>query len=303
MNTRPIPDKAAEKTGPSEFTLATPEIEVVVAPALGGRIVRLRDRTAAAEWMWSNPHLSPCVPSFDQSYVETLDAGGWDEILPTVEPCRIMTPAGEKMLPDHGDLVRLPCEVVAAGPDKLETETTGRSLPFVFRRRMRVTGRQVQLDYLLRNEGTYAFPWMWCSHPLIPFDTTVVVETDAVFRVAYASGAAAPLLGKAIGWTDLPPRSERWAAKLFSSREALNRILVRRTSGTALEFHWNPATIPFVGVWVNNGGWSGSGSPPYHNLGIEPATLPIDKLAEAFDAPSLAPGESHRWSLSVTLLP
>jgi hypothetical protein len=303
MVSRPIPDDAGEETGPSALTLATPEIEVAVAPALGGRIVRLRDRTAAAEWLWANPHLEPCVPSFGQSYIETLDAGGWDEILPTVEPCRIMTPAGERALPDHGDLVRLPCRVVFAGPDELETETTGRSLPFVFRRRIRVSGRRVQVAYLLRNEGRYAFPWMWCSHPLIPFDPTVTVDSDAVFRVVFASGTAAPLLGTSVAWNDLPSRSERWAAKLFSPRGVVSRVVVRRTSGPSLECAWNPVAIPFLGLWVNNGGWSGSGSPPYHNLGIEPATLPTDNLAAAADAPLLAPGESRRWSLDVTLHP
>jgi len=52
---------------------------------------------------------------------------------------------------------------------------------------------------------------------------------------------------------------------------------------------------------VNNGGWSGCGSEPYFNLGIEPATLPIDNLTAADNPPILQPGETRCWCLEVTL--
>ena len=72
----------------------------------------------------------------------------------------------------------------------------------------------------------------------------------------------------------------------------------------ALEFQWNPDDLPYLGFWMNQGGWSGSGSPCYHNLGIEPATAPCDSLEEAVKkgwARSIAPGETCNWDVKVTL--
>ena len=50
--------------------------------------------------------------------------------------------------------------------------------------------------------------------------------------------------------------------------------------------------------------WSGCGSEPYTNLGLEPATSPYDCVNEAIEndtVPWLQPGEERRWSLKVEM--
>lgn len=283
--------------------LSTGEVLLETLPSVGGRIVRLFDRVAGHDWLWTNPHLPLREPVYGRSYVQELDAGGWDEILPSVAPCRLTTPAGRVEVPDHGDLVQLPWRVLSAGAAQVEMEAAGRCLPFLFRRRVELRGRRVSLDYRLVNRGTFAFPWLWCAHPLLPFDSSLQVETGALFHVHYAAGAAAFLQDKTIGWDELPSRGERWAVKLFSAKGPVDRVVVRRPSGGALEFSWNAEEAPYLGLWVNNGGWSGCGSEPYDNLGIEPSTLPLDDLSAAAAPPVLPPGEIRRWHLQLDLHP
>ncbi len=56
-----------------------------------------------------------------------------------------------------------------------------------------------------------------------------------------------------------------------------------------------------VGVWINNGAWSGCESEPYFNIGIEPAMLPVDDLSKADNPPVLHPGQVVEWFLNVSL--
>ncbi len=180
-------------------------------------------------------------------------------------------------------------------------EVEGRSLPFLFRRRLVMTGRRIQFHYSVKNHGAFAFPWLWCAHPLVPLDADLSLEAEADFQVLYASGAAEGLQGRRVSWSELPPRTARWAAKLFSEKGAVSQVCIRRGDGASLGLSWNPSEIPYLGLWVNNGGWSGCGSEPYFNLGIEPATLPIDNLTAAENPPVLQPGVTRCWSLEAHL--
>lgn len=272
-----------------------------VLPSVGGKILSLFDKVRGEEWLWTNPWLPVREPNYGESYVGYLDFGGWDEIFPSVDPCQIPISGGEAAVPDHGDLVQMPWSVVSSGAEHLEMEVAGRSMPFVFGRRLELIGQRVRCFYSVENRASFSFPWLWCAHPLVPLDAGLGLEAGAPFRVLYASGAAADLQGHSVDWNQLPPRSERWAAKIFSDEGAVGAVRLRKTNGATMALEWNPAEIPFLGLWVNNGGWSGCGSEPYFNLGIEPATLPVDDLSSAKNPPRLQPGEIRRWCLEILL--
>ena len=278
-------------------------LSLEILPNVGGKIASLVDNSCGLEWLWANPWLPLREPVYGESYVGALDFGGWDEIFPSVDPCRVPAPDGEVLVPDHGDLVQMPWRVISSGAEHLEMEVEGRSMPFLFHRRLVLAGRRIQFHYSVENRAAFAFPWLWCAHPLVPLDADLSLEAGASFQVLYASGAAVDLQGCKVSWSELPPRSESWAAKLFSEKGAVERVSVRKGNGASLSLQWNPSDIPYLGLWVNNGGWSGCGSKPYFNLGIEPATLPIDDLAKAENPPVLQPGETRCWSLEANLNP
>ncbi len=68
--------------------------------------------------------------------------------------------------------------------------------------------------------------------------------------------------------------------------------------------HYDPSQLPVLGLWINFHGWSGCGSAPYFNLGIEPATAAFDSLCDAVQAGKqriLGPGASDRWRLRLCI--
>ena len=74
--------------------------------------------------------------------------------------------------------------------------------------------------------------------------------------------------------------------------------------GERLELLWDGAEIPWVGLWINPGGFGPEGSPHY-TLAVEPCLAMPDRLDRAANefrvAPILRPGEERAWQLTVVL--
>ena len=80
-------------------------LSLEILPEIGGKISSLFDKSSKREWLWTHPSLQRRPPVYGESYVENLDSGGWDEIFPSVSPCRL---EDGTRIPDHGDLVFVP---------------------------------------------------------------------------------------------------------------------------------------------------------------------------------------------------
>jgi galactose mutarotase-like enzyme len=261
----------------------------------------LVDRRSGREWLWKNPYLAARAPVYGDSYTEKLDGGGWDEILPSVSPCRL---ANGSAIPDHGDIVCLPACVVSATKDQLVLSTDLQSLPLRFSRELRLHGSQLKIQYTLESLADHAVPYLWAAHPLFALEPGMeITGTQGIYLHTAAE------IGKP---TELPgpipdfhsPDFQPFASKRFSTAGSLNRIGLRHPCGSAIELSWDRGEIPHLGLWLNLGAWSGCGSPPYFNLGIEPTTSPHESLADAIQDGSaiiLRAGKKSQWSLTFEL--
>ncbi len=281
------------------LTLKSAELELVFEPEQGGKCRSLRDRRTGREWLWRNPHLPEAPIGYGDSYIQKLDTGGWDEIFPSVSPCHL---DGLGTVPDHGDLVRLPWTVDCASKTRIEMSVAGRCFPFKFKRVLSLQGAEILCEYSLTNLGDKPFPWLWCAHPLLPFAADLKLEVAGPLDVAYAMGAAQPLAGRTITYEELSKLRDPWAVKLFSREHSVSEVTVRHSDGAGLRLSWDRHVIPYLGLWLNYGAWSGGESAPYYNIGIEPTTLPIDDLSAVGNAPVLEPKQTMHWQLRVECL-
>jgi hypothetical protein len=255
--------------------------------------------------------------------------------LPTVHPCTAPGTAwGEAELTDHGELWCRPWHVVgstqdASGAIAIVLEMTDLELPFRFTRALRLSPQEAKfhLEYRLKNRGNRALPYVWAAHPLIPLEPGMQIElppgTGA--RCAGAVGGdgdvALPRMDCSFAWPEAPtrsggtidlgriptraPGSPGRAVKVFTEHLSEGWVRAIAPDGReALELAFCTEEIPCVGLWINDGGWSGAGIEPYWNLGIEPTTAPCDTLREAIDrgtALYLGAGESRCWRLTLSL--
>lgn len=288
------------------ITLNNAHLKCEVLPECGGKIRSLVDRSSGKEWMWSNPALPQALPEYGQNFESGLDTGGWDEIFPSVVPSE----HDGIMVPDHGDLVSLPWEVLEQEDGLLSMQATARSVPATMRRAIRLddTGPTLLLDYTLTNNSGQDLPFLVATHPLLAMEPGSRLELAAgtAFHVAGVLGDApeAESIGVDALNALLAEEGRAWAMKLFSTPGELSEVGFRAADGAVLRMSWDARLLPVLGLWVNHGGWSGAGGAPYRNIGVEPGNATCDALSEAVAAGTagcLAPAEVRHWTIRVEL--
>src|SRR5579859_7598606 len=126
---------------------------VTLMPAFGGKIASII--FAGTELLQAPLH--PYAPRTHQMPFDAGDASGWDECLPSVGACTVDTPSGPASIPDHGDLWRLPWELLASSADSATMRVRCFSLPLELTRTVLLTeipgGVKLQLLYSLSNSS------------------------------------------------------------------------------------------------------------------------------------------------------
>lgn len=305
-------------------------LELCILPEVGGKILELVDRRSGRNWLWQNPHIEPARGPAAADFNCDQDSGGWDEILLSIKPGEINSYGPSWRIPDHGDVIGRCWTVdeLQAGPDSdavCDMVVAGDAVPYEFRRTIRLVHDEprIKVSYSLTNNGASPIPAYWCAHTLLAAgpDTRIEVPGNMPLRVD----------DHATRKRCQPDNVQRWPVLLFhdgsekdlSQSFALNgsggsfasKIFVQSPecgsvdimvadTGARLAMSFDPQLLPWLGLWINNRGWSGRGAEPYVNLGIEPATSPYDSVGEAIQNNSvdwLQPGETKRWSLHMEL--
>ena len=306
--------------------LCNSRLSVTVMPQLGGKIYEIIDLRSGRDWLWKNPHITLRHPSPGMDYNRDLDSGGWDEILFSINPCELELADGSRIfLGDHGNAVDkawtcVETHVNTAGEAVCDLVTGGTSPHFKLQRRIVLAEEQpgLMIEYKLSNTGLIPWPWLWCAHPLLAIEEGMRINLDGGQQIRQAhddvSGppthSAWPTLvspdGRAIdlaGIFDNSNEPGRFCQKLFV--RSARQVSISTAGGVeSFKIIYDPEALPWLGLWVNKNAWSGCGSEPYLNLGIEPATTPHDSLTEAVkqgQVDFLQSGESKEWSLTISL--
>jgi len=235
-------------------------------PERGGRITSLRLRGAEL--------LEQGLGVDDPAAADFVAGGaqGWDEMVPTLEPAAYPeAPWAGLPLPDHGEAWRLPWR--RSGPRALEAE--GAILPWRLRRTLLGRGSGLRFEYQLWNRGRALLLAYWCAYPLFRFEPGMEVGVP--------------------GGEELAALPEGASRKLRLAAGSLGSVRLGWPSlGRAVRLGWDPALLPYVGVWACNGGLGG-----YRQLAVEPATGGGDHPNLETPPPRLRPGQSLSWWLEL----
>jgi hypothetical protein len=199
---------------------------------------------------------------------------------------------------------------------ELTFQVEGWALAYRLKRSIRFSAPDsISLTYTVDNLTGEEMPYMWSAHPLLACgDMAELRLPPAVTRVynvvAESQGWGPP--ETLLDWPEAkrqdgnlvridrtgPPSLQR-ARKIFTLPE--DKVswfkLVRQPSQDWIAFDWDPGLVPYFGLWVDQG---------YLNsrtiVTPEPITGFYDSLVIAWEKGminTLAPGESHQWSLMV----
>ena len=284
-------------------TLATAEVSVSIAPALGGRVVSLKDRRSGREWLdgWAPASKRRIWQPTDPANYETGPGAGLDECLPTVLPCWV----GSTFLPDHGELWNQSPEFEVDPHGVISCRWTLKSLPLAFARRISLVGNTLHFAYRLENLADTPTPFLWAWHPLFTWKRGDEIRFPASEKFCLTPG------GESLPWPDAQPGSDLSrakfpkgstpAAKVFLGPLATGTAEIRALTGARLALTWPSNYFPYAGIWITRGFWKG-----LHHWAIEPTNAPVDCLSEVseLEAPAptrLRPREVREWALRVAL--
>jgi hypothetical protein len=305
--------------GLTAIVLDNGQVRATVWPDLGGKMPSLV-RTATGREFLRQPSSPPAKASDYGAPFADYDASGFDESFPTIAACEY---AGEYFnglaLPDHGELWSSRWRYEIHG-EELWLATEGRRLPYIFRKRIRLEDAAVILHYQLESVTDAPFHYLWSAQPLLKIETgcRIVLPRD-VTEVLVESSRNQRLgePGDSCRWprtrfveaaeTDLRilgKGSRQIADKLFTPRLSEGACaMYHPESCESISFHFNPTIVPYLGIWICEGGWPTPGD-GNHTAALEPCTSRADSLAEAVgrcECAQIHPGEWKCWELRIQL--
>jgi galactose mutarotase-like enzyme len=295
-------------------------LSVDVLPDNGGRVASIRCRLTGTEFLLDGSDYEAQARFTADATFEESDCAGIDECLPTVAACGPETVSGS--VPDHGDLWRRGWHVENKSENSVLLSTKCFSRPVSFTRRIQVQGSNVLFEYLIGNLAQIEVPFLYACHPLFavePGDRLILPrEIDRVY-LRYSRGDRMGKIGESVSWPLVArddeqialdyvgQESDRTAEMLYTSR--LTRgvcTLYRARRGQALIMHFDIKMLPYLGLWLCNGGWPDEPAmKKQYAFAMEPTVAPHGSLAAAIasgEAPLLMPGEIFAFSIRMEVL-
>lgn len=268
------------------FGLRNEAVELEVVPALGAKIISLRNLVTGYEWMWRPP---AGMKLFRNQLGDDFAAStmtGWDECLPTIAPCDWK---GRK-LPDHGEVWSVPWAIKAFDHGELRTSVTLAVSPLHFERTIKLHSNEIRLDYQLENLSNEPEEFLWAMHPLLPVNDYIQLDLTEETRNLLAREQWIDGLKFS---TDKPSCVKTYAGPLREGRASV----VNTAARDRLQFEWDTTHNHTLGLWLTRGGWNG-----YHHLALEPTNGAPDALTDSVQAGRsglLAPKEKQSWQIKL----
>jgi galactose mutarotase-like enzyme len=182
-------------------------------------------------------------------------------------------------------------------------------------------GGRLDLDYTLTNTGPSPVPWSWAAHPLFAVQAGDRIVLPNSIHSLRLEGSGRNRLGKngdTVSWpvttlsgggdTDLSIAQAPESGigdKLFAGPLALADnwcALERPSARLRIQVSFNAAATPYLGLWICYGGWPNGPGPKQTCVALEPATAPVDSLAQTGPwSRVLAPGDRSTWTMRLDL--
>ena len=280
------------------ISIRTAEIVVSLEPARGGKITSLLHRPTGREWLKSSA--APMEGPVDAEVLfDDGDMCGWDELMPTVAPCRY--PDSDIELADHGELWRQAWTVTTSDATSVTTVVHDEVLGSRLERTLRVVGSVLSITYRVTSEADVVRFLLWAAHPLFahrPGTRVVLNGVDVGDHAVDGPIGVWPDEGVCLDDFALG-QSQKLFARLTS--ESASASLVD-ADGVQLTMRWRRSDASYLGIWLDNCSLS-----RHPVVALEPTNAGDDALDVALTAPGLgapwclAPGGSRGWRVDIEL--
>ena len=312
--------RKAQHAGLEAVVIENGLLRLTVMPDLGGKIVSLIRRESGHEFLLQPPQPTRAyqLPIYGDKF-EEYESSGFDDCLPTVAECLYPEePFPGRQLPDHGDVWCLPSGVEIVG-EQVTLTTSLRSLPLCITRTVRLRGNRVSLDYKAMNLSESTVKFLWSAHPLLRIESEaeiVLPEEVKEVEIGWSKGARLGRSGDRHSWPSAIDSSGQMvtlnkvtsasagnAEKLFTPRlsKGLCGMFLPRAN-ESIAFHFDTRVVPYVGIWICQGGWPDNRASKDFTVALEPCNGLPDSLNDAIhrnECATLVGNGSMRWWMEI----
>ena len=286
----------------SIVTLSTDELRVDVRAGRGARITSLVNRRDGREWLAQSRRAFAESSPVERAVFTETDHCGWDEMFPSVDPCRFPAPpfAGIEV-PDHGELWTCAWESWGASATTLSQRARSDVFGYSFERTLHLDRSTMRCEYMVDvGDGPKAL--LWALHPqfsaqvgtrlVVPGARSSVLDTTVA-----ASTREVDWPGDVVVERDVTPGANRMLY-LHPGDEVDEAALIDR-SGSYVSLRWDRSFARYLGVWADHA---------RHAVGrviaVEPTNGFFDDLARAYNngtVTTFTPGEPVSWWVEVSV--
>ncbi|NLC58520.1 MAG: hypothetical protein GX774_16940 [Armatimonadetes bacterium] len=245
-------------------------LRVLVLPERGANLISLFDKRTRREWIWQNPWDRYRKVRYASSFLDA-DVSGFDDCFPTVgQQAYPAAPWKGVVIPDHGELWSLPWSYQIRG-GSVRLWVRGRRLPYRFEKQIRlVDPGRVEISYQVTNLSDHPLEAIWAAHALVAVrpGMDVFLPEEARFQEDLSPWSLDRRFG--LGWIRLGGPETKSCKKAFTERltEGWGGFY-DGTTGDFLLYTFPVAKVPYLGLWINQGGLVARGHRHY-NVGLEP---------------------------------
>lgn len=313
---------ASVKNGVEVVTLQNDSVRVSVVPEIGGRMIEFRSLKTGNQFLMEGR--ADGIQHRGLSYgseFSGLDAYGFDECFPTIEPSVYPSDLEDDAnmdFPDHGELWTRPWRFEIKN-DELVLNIHGVQTEYFFRKTIRLIENGISIEYFLKNFRGTSFNYLWSAHPLLnvdPGDQIILPKDISEVLINWASDqrlgkfgdlAPWPLFGNdgKLNYSIVQNTSVGKAVKCFSNILADGyAALYHAKSDESIVFKFDPREIPYIGIWLCYGGWPAAKNEKQLTVGLEPSKGRPDSLESSIlrnECSTIDAGGEERWSLNISI--
>lgn len=236
-----------ESGGMNMVTLTQGDLQILVAPELGGRITSVLHLPTARELLFQNPDPGSSRPWPSAGNFYDPWAWGWDECWPLVTP---ENPTEN----DHGDLWCQRASVTGQSSSHLSLSLQGLSVPAAIEKSIALTPGGLEISLGIRNTGGEVFGGFWTSHPLFQVSPDMQIFPEvALTNRRFLGRGNSPFEGP------LPAPGTHSKFWVEPGRKLPTKVCGVRYPSLGMEarFELLAGAPPFLGYWVTHGGFQG----------------------------------------------
>ncbi len=276
-------------------------LKAVFLPGCGGKMASLTCKKTGREFLVQAPNEVYNQLAYDGDYV-AAECSGFDDMFPTIDKFTYEKfPWKGAVMPDHGEVCGLEWDYEITEDEQcLHCWVYGVRFAYRLDKWIRTDGEgELIIEYEVQNLSAFDMDFIWAGHIMINAEKDARVVTSypncADVTCVFSTDEGFGKYGMPMKWP-VVTRSDKRTIDISKTTEERNdgnnyKIYFdetppqgwcgyKYTDGTQLMLSFPTDTVPYLGLWVNEGGFKG-----YHNIALEPCT-------GSFDRPDMA--EEHK---------